>query len=494
MSATNDVPEKAEAKASFDEVHQTDEQDEMLQRYDLLKDLTEDQRKAINKSLVRKLDWQFLPCITMMLLMNYLDRINVSNARLAGMQKDLHMTDTQWSAGISMFYVGYIISQLPANVMLAKGNPRILLPCFMLGWSVVTLAMVLCTSSVGFILCRFFVGVMEGPFVPAVSLMTSSWYTKSESPMRMSIWHAGNIISNVISGLLAAGILTRMKNVAGLTSWQWFILIEGIVSVVVGVVSFWFIPKWPHNTGEYMFTAEESQMAQYRQLVNAGGVTEDDEGGAWDGTIMACKDPFTWLFTCLHFFVIIAQSFKDFFPSIMDTFGFDETGTYLLQAPPYIFAYMACLAVSWTSSRFRDHCWHIAGVMIVSLVGTVILIATLEQGPRYFSLFLLCAGPFIALNLHLSWETAVVQRPRVKRAALIAITNASSSVTHWFTPYFFLTNQAPRYQTGGGVIMVGCGVTVLSCLALRWWVARKNKQLEERQRETGEFNSWRFVN
>lgn len=65
-----------------------------------------------------------------------------------------------------------------------------------------------------------------------------------------------------------------------------------------------------------MFTPEESQMAQYRQLVNAGGITEDDEGGAWEGTVMACKDPFTWLFTSLHFFVIIGQSFKDFFPSV----------------------------------------------------------------------------------------------------------------------------------------------------------------------------------
>lgn len=136
------------------------------------------------------------------------------------MQSDLHMTDTQWSAGISMFYVGYILSQVPGNVILAKGNPRIILPCLMLAWSAVTICMSAMTSPWSFILCRFLVGVTEGPFVPGVSLMTSSWYTKQESPLRMSIWHAGNIISNVISGLLAAGILTRMKGVAGLSSWQ----------------------------------------------------------------------------------------------------------------------------------------------------------------------------------------------------------------------------------------------------------------------------------
>jgi hypothetical protein len=85
---------------------------------------------------------------------------------------------------------------------------------------------------------------------------------------------------------------------------------------MVGVVSFWFIPKWPNNTGTYFMTAEESEMAQYRQLVSAGGLSEDDEGDYWGGVVLACKDPFTWMFSALHFSVIIAQSFKDFFPSV----------------------------------------------------------------------------------------------------------------------------------------------------------------------------------
>jgi MFS family permease len=94
---------------------------------------------------------------------SYLDRINVSNARLAGMQEDLHMTDVEWSAGISLFYVGYIISQVPGNVWVAKSSPRIILPCIMLAWSAVTIAMPAVTAPWGFMLCRFLVGVTEGP-------------------------------------------------------------------------------------------------------------------------------------------------------------------------------------------------------------------------------------------------------------------------------------------------------------------------------------------
>lgn len=92
--------------------------------------------------------------------------------------------------------------------------------------------------------------------------------------------------------------------------------IAGIVSVLVAFLGFWLIPNWPNDTGTYFFTPEESQMAQYRQLVSAGGISESDEGGYWSGVIMAVKDPFTWMFAGIHFFLIVAQSFKDFFPSV----------------------------------------------------------------------------------------------------------------------------------------------------------------------------------
>jgi MFS family permease len=422
-----------------------------------------------------------------------LDRINVSNARLAGMQEDLHMTDVEWSAGISLFYVGYIISQIPGNVIIAKHSPRIILPCIMLAWPAVTICMPAVTRPWGFMLCRFLVGVTEGPFLPMVTLMTSSWYTKHESPLRMGIWHAGNIISNVFSGLLAAGILTNMDNIGGLHAWQWFLLLESIASILVAIAGFYYLPNFPNNTGTYYFTEEEQEMAKYRMLVSSGGHSEDDEGTMWGGVWLAVRDPYTWFFAGMHFALIIAQSFKDFFPSIFQTLGFGKVETYLIQAPPYVFAYIFTLVVSWSSGRMLEHCWHIVGAISLTLAGTFIMISTLNVGARYFSLFLLCSGPFLGLNIQLSWETTVVPHPRTKRAALIAIANCVSSISHWFTPYFFLQNQKPRYQLGGGCIIVGCGLTIVFCLAAKYWSWRKNKELVKEEERTGVHNPWRFA-
>jgi MFS family permease len=217
------------------------------------------------------------------------------------MQEDLHMTDTIWSLGISMFYVGYIISQIPANIIIAKGSPRILLPSCMLAWSIVTICMPAVTAGWGFCLCRFIIGFVEGPFVPAVSLMTSSWYTKHESPMRMGIWHAGNTISQALSGLLAAAILGNMEGIGGLRAWKWFLLIEGAASILVALASFWFIPNFPDSTGTYFITEEEAEMAQYRQCVSAGGISEDDAGDMWAGFWMVSFTIKLWYETITDF-------------------------------------------------------------------------------------------------------------------------------------------------------------------------------------------------
>lgn len=84
-------------------------------------------------------------------------------------------------------------------------------------------------------------------------------------------------------------------------------------------------------------------------------------------------------------------------------------------------------------------------------------------------------------------------RPRTKRAALIAIANCVSSVSHWFSPYFFLRNQEPRYETGGGIIIFGCGASIIACIVTRWLSIHKNKKLDKEQEETGVVNSWRYA-
>ena len=139
--------------------------------------------------------------------------------------------------------------------------------------------------------------------------------------MRMAIWHAGNTVANILSGFLSAGILENMDGIAGLHAWQWFFLIEGMASILVAVCAYMILPGWPTDSGakwphkKPFLTLQESEMAQYRVLLSNGG-RDERVGGTWDGVRAACKDPFTWMFCFMHFGLTIAQSFKDFLPSV----------------------------------------------------------------------------------------------------------------------------------------------------------------------------------
>ena len=276
------------------------------------------------------------------------------------------------------------------------------------------------------------------------------------------------------------------------------------------MAAFFILPDWPHNTK--FLTEEEKEMAQYRVLVSNGGIDEG-VGGTWDGVKDAVRDPFTWLFCGMHFALVTAQSFKDFFPSvsciwttysgtanmfcqILKTFGFDKTTTYLVQAPPYAIAYAVACGLAWTSGRFQESCYHIIGPIVASAVGTIMLITSLNVGLRYFGIILLISGTYSGLNLQLSWETTLVPAPKSKKAALIAIANCISQTSHWFSPYFFPTSQEPFYRLGGGLILFGCLTTCLLCWGIKWRAKKLNKKLDELEgysANSGNERGWRYV-
>lgn len=129
----------------------------------------------------------------------------------------------------------------------------------------------------------------------------------------MAVWHAGNTISDILSGFLAAGILTNMGGVAGMRSWQWFFLIEGAASITMALTAYFLLPDWPHNTR--FLTQQQRDMAQYRILLSNGGKEERD-GGLWKGVKEAVKDLFTWFFCLMHFSLTLGQSSKGFLPSV----------------------------------------------------------------------------------------------------------------------------------------------------------------------------------
>lgn len=161
---------------------------------------------VVEKKLKRKIDSLIMPLVVLVYLMNYIDRNNYAAARLQGLEKDLGLNQAQYQTGLSILFVGYIIAQVPSNLVLNYvGRPSLYLGFFIIAWGTVSALTALVKDYSQIVVCRFILGLVEAPFFPGVLFYLSKWYTKSELNLRMSIFYSGSLISGAFvssSGLI----------------------------------------------------------------------------------------------------------------------------------------------------------------------------------------------------------------------------------------------------------------------------------------------------
>lgn len=186
--------------------------------------LNEEDYGVREKALVRKLDLHLLPGVCILYLLSFLDRSNVANAKLDGLDTDLHMTGNQYLTGLTIFFVGYISFEIIWNVILKRVGPKLWLPTVTLVWGIIaTLQGVVVynggsTGVAGFFLVRFFLGLTEGGLFPGVVFYLSMWYKRAERQYRVALFFSAASLAGAFGGILAYGI-GYMKGVAGLNGW-----------------------------------------------------------------------------------------------------------------------------------------------------------------------------------------------------------------------------------------------------------------------------------
>lgn len=186
---------------------------------------TEEWRAAMNKKVLRKVDTRLMPTLVIMYLLNFLDRSNLAQARQGSLEKDLGMTGTDFNLATSIFFVGYLLMQLPSNVLLTRLPPSIYLATSCCLWGVVSTCNAAAHSFTHLIVIRFFLGFVEAPFFPGAVFLMSSWYTRAELTQRVSWLYAGNALANMFGGVIGAAILGNLDGVQGLASWRWLFII-----------------------------------------------------------------------------------------------------------------------------------------------------------------------------------------------------------------------------------------------------------------------------
>ncbi|OAA56779.1 MFS transporter [Cordyceps fumosorosea ARSEF 2679] len=437
---------------------------------------TPEEYAALERKLLRKVDLRLMPALICMIVLNYLDRNALPNARVQGIEAHLGLTGNQFNVCISALFAGYLALQIPSNLLLTRVRPSLYLPACMALWGCVSAATAAAPSFAALVACRTLLGLLEAPFFPGALLLLSSWYTPREMATRTAVVYTGSLLSSAFGGLVGAGVQGGLDGVRGLHAWQWLFIIEGGVTVAVSLGSVFVLPDFPANTA--WLTEEERALAVHR----LHGSRDEERGPLLQGLKMALTDYKVWLLTLVVILKTSAGAVTQFIPTLVATLHYGKVQTLLMTAPPFVFAAIVALVVSVSSDKRGERCLHLVVPLAFALVGFIIAATTHSLAPRYFSLFLALGGVYGCYDITYAWMSSTIPYPIEKRSSAFAIANMVGNIAQVYSPYMYPKSSGPRYLpamiANSGFVLA----SIACCAVLYFCLRRENGLLDAAQR------------
>jgi ACS family pantothenate transporter-like MFS transporter len=221
---------------------------------------------AIERRLLFKLDFFILSFACLLLWSNYLNRVNFQNAYVSGMREDVHFQGKQYSIVNTLFTVGYIIGQIPNNLMLQVIPANYWMPGMAMLWAMLSMCTAAATQPSHVMAIRFFQGIVESSTFSGVHYILGSWYTEAEIGKRSAIFSTSAQLGSLFSGVLQGSIVSSLQGYRGLDSWQWLFLLDGIIAIPIAIYGFLCFPGTPtmgrgRNKTVWFLSEEERQLA-----------------------------------------------------------------------------------------------------------------------------------------------------------------------------------------------------------------------------------------
>ncbi|KAG5651578.1 hypothetical protein H0H81_008161 [Sphagnurus paluster] len=399
---------------------------------------TSSQNDPALKKTWRKIDMYILPVAAMFYLLSFLvtiDRTNLGNARIAGLQKELKMTNHQYSIALTVTYVPYIAAELPSNLLLKAA-------CSPGSFS---------TSRPG-ILARSFNGVSG--FFSAAS------------------------ISGAFSGLLAYGII-RMDGVGHRPGWAWIFILEGLFTFVFGLCSFTLLPRSPAHARFLNKKEKEYVAAQLKE----SGATSGDDGDdkfSWREVGQAFTLPQVWMLAIIAFCGgALLFGLAYFTPSIVQGLGYTAARAQLFSVPPFAVAFFVSMICAFFSDRYACRGLVTIFCAVLCLIGFSMFLASHDIHIKYASLFFSISGAYAAAPSLSSWS-ANNTAPHTRRATAIAITfimtNSGGILVTWLLG---VLSPAPLYRKATITLLAFSALIIVTSVLNIWYLAVQNRKKAE---------------
>ncbi|KAH8822078.1 major facilitator superfamily domain-containing protein [Xylogone sp. PMI_703] len=437
---------------------------------------------SLEKKVLMKTDLNLIPILFLLFPCAFVNRINIGNARIQGLEKDLNMKGQDYNLALSIFFVLYILLEVPYNLLLRKVRPSTPMSATMIGWGVVTVCQGVTQSFAGSVVCRVLIGAFESGFFPSCIYLMSMYYRRHELQWRFNLFFSASVIAGAFSGLLAYAI-AHMDGVAGYHGWRWIFILEGIFTVLVAIVSYWIIPDWPETARFLKEDERELLVYRLRHIWTTGTVKLQSVFLGMSRSIWGKTNSFTpFTSSAAMYLGIVTTSYSGAFftPTVLQQLGWTSVRAQIMSIPTFVVAAICALSSAMLSDKLKHRLAFIIGGCLLATIGYVILLNMhhVKVGVRYFALYAIVAGGYIAQPIALIWlsnNVAGHYKIAIAPAMQVGLGNCGGTIAS----NVFIESQAPTYPLGFGLGLGLVWLCACSATMFLFYIHRENRLRDE---------------
>ena len=410
--------------------------------------------EGLGQQTIRKVTIRLLPFLILLYVIAYLDRVNFGFAALE-MNSALGLTSEVFGFLSGIFFIGYLLFEVPSNLILQKVGARIWIARILISWGIVVMVTAFATDALQIAILRFFLGVAEAGFFPGILLYITYWFREREQAKAVALLMTALSISMIVGAPVSTWILDSV-HWFGMAGWRWLFVIEGLPAIILGCVAYWYLTDRPEDAG-WLQPKEREWLAQTIRKENE----LRQKRGGHTGLASIIKDRRVWHLALIYCLLVIALYGLGFWmPQVirsLDT-SLSNTSIGLVVTIPYACAGVAMIVWSRHSDRTGERRWHTA---LPPIVGGIALAGSgLVTSPLVAFLLLIVAtvGLFCAFGPF--WTLPSLFLAEVSAAAGIAVINSIGNAGGFIGPSLVGYLTQVTGSTNAGLVVIG------GCLAL----------------------------
>ncbi|MCJ8506619.1 MFS transporter [Rhizobium lemnae] len=312
------------------------------------------------KSLIAKITWRLMPFLGLLYLIAYIDRQNVSYAKLQ-MVDALGLSEYAYGLGASLFFVGYFLFEVPSNLFLNRFGARVWFTRIMVTWGLITIALAFTQSPTMFYILRFLLGVAEAGFFPGVLYLLTLWFPKDYRGRMVGLFMIFSAFANALGAPLG-GMLLDLDGVLGLAGWEWVFLATGVPAVIAGIATFLYLDDTPQSA-KFLTEPEKQWLADRLAQENAGMDEHADNG------FKALINPRVLLMSlCYIGFPLAAYGLSYWLPTIVQGFGVSNSMNGVINIIPWLIVALALWILPSAADKTENKTPYIVGPAFIGAI------------------------------------------------------------------------------------------------------------------------------